>query len=113
MLSQIVTSAIDGLIASWKSEGTHIGDGIALPVKIEASLSRYSPSNEVVRMRIARALTMEASTGCRSDELRELLEARESQDLDDAMKDHLYLLPRFIARAISTMNCPSASPTRI
>ncbi|MFC6306820.1 hypothetical protein E2553_24960 [Paraburkholderia dipogonis] len=89
-LTDLVTSAIEDLLVSWQSESARISDGVALLAKIGGSPLVLKPSNEEVRMRIARALVMEASTGCRSDELRELLYVLESDDLDDEMKGCLH-----------------------
>ncbi|OQS30432.1 restriction endonuclease [Chromobacterium violaceum] len=88
-LSQVMASAIDALIADWESEPVDIGDGLALLTEVKTSTLVFQPSSDAVRTRIVRALVMEASTGCRSDELRELLNAVEPEDLDDELNDRL------------------------
>lgn len=88
-LSQVISPAIDALIAGWKSEPVDIGDGLALLAKVKATTLVLQPSNDEVCARILRALIMEASTGCNSDELRELLNEIEPEDLNDELNGHL------------------------
>lgn len=88
-LFQLMTSAIDGLIASWNSEPADIGDGLALLAEVKTTTLVFQPSNDNVRARIVRALVKEASMGCRSDELRELLNEVEPEDLDDELSNQL------------------------
>lgn len=88
-LFQVAASAIDALISSWESEPADISDGLALLAKVKTTTFVFQPSNDEVRRRIVRALIVEASTGCRSDELRELLNEVEPEDVDDELSDHL------------------------
>ncbi|MEQ8393729.1 MAG: restriction endonuclease [Gammaproteobacteria bacterium] len=89
-LQQVANSAVDALIAAWESEPVDISDGIELLAEIEASLIVFPPPNAALRARVVRALVMEASRGCRSDELHELLNVVEPEDLNDDLKERLY-----------------------
>ena len=88
-LSQIVDTALDVLITDWESTSFDIVDGISLLTKVENSTLAFEPSNDAVRARIVRALIVQASTGCRSGELHELLNAVSTEDLDDELVDLL------------------------
>ncbi len=86
---QIVTSAIDALIAGWRSELANIDDGVALLAKVETSTLSFQPSKTAVRESIIRALFIASASGCGSDELRALLDAVKPGEIDDAMQEHL------------------------
>ena len=88
-LSKVIVSAINALIASWKTEPVDIGDGLALLAKVKTTTLGIQPSNEEVGTRILHALVMEASTGSRSDELRELLNEIEPENLNGELSDGL------------------------
>jgi hypothetical protein len=89
-LAQVAASAIDTLFLSWESEPADIREGVALLGKVKAGKLSFQSSNDAVGVRIVRTLVMTASTGCRSDELRELLDAVDSEDLDGDLEESLY-----------------------
>ena len=82
LLEAVAVSGVERLLAEWETEGVEIIDGVSLLLKVSASKLRFSPSNDEIRKRIITALASEASTGCGSDELREILNAVEPEELD-------------------------------
>jgi hypothetical protein len=90
-LGQVAASAMNILITEWETEVVDMGDGVALLAKIETGSIIHYPSNEKMRSRIVRALVMEASTGCGSQEFCELVMALAAEDLDDELKGDLYI----------------------
>lgn len=81
-ISEIAASAVVALIAGWGEEPPDICDGVALLVRVRRSHLVFKPSKAEVCALIVRALVLEASTGCRSFELHELLVAIEQDDID-------------------------------
>ena len=81
-IAEIAVAGIDKLLADWETEGVDITDGVSLLSKVSMSTLWLSPSNDEIRKKIITALVAEASTGCRSDELREVLHAVEPKELD-------------------------------
>lgn len=81
-LATIAVAQVGKLLADWETEGVEITDGVSLLSKVSISKLQFSPSNDEIRKRIITALASEASTGCGSDELREILNAVEPEELD-------------------------------
>lgn len=88
-LAHVMASALKTLFAHWESERVRIGDGLALLAKVKTSFLAFQPTSDDLCALIIRALVMEASDGCSSDELRELLDGVESEDLDDELNGAL------------------------
>jgi hypothetical protein len=87
--TRTTVSALEALIASWKSERVEIGDGIALLSGVESSAKVFESSRETIHRKIVLALAIEVSTGCRSDELRELLDALDPAAVDQEVDGYL------------------------
>lgn len=81
-LAAVAVAGVGKLLAEWATEGVEITDGVALLSSVSTSKLRFSPSNDEMRKTIIAALVAETSTGCRSDELREILNAVEPDELD-------------------------------
>ncbi|MBD8654854.1 restriction endonuclease [Oxalobacteraceae sp. CFBP 13730] len=81
-LAAVAVAGVGKLLAEWATEGVEITDGVALLSSVSTSKLRFSPSNDEMRKTIITALVAETSTGCRSDELREILNAVEPDELD-------------------------------
>jgi len=96
-ISEVMASAVAALITGWGDEPPDISDGVALLVRVRRSDLVFKPTNAEVCERIIRALVLEASTGCRSYELHELLVALDPSDVDAELyallntATHLYL----------------------
>lgn len=88
-LALVAASAVDKLVANWDSEAPDIDDGVALLARVETSVRIFKPTADAMRKRIIRALVLEASRGCRSDELRELLNAIDPTEVDEELNDLL------------------------
>lgn len=84
-LATAAVTSVDVLLTSWESETADITGGIALASQIIASGLPFRPSAAAVRMKIIGRIIMEASTGCGSDELRELLEAVKGSEITKEM----------------------------
>jgi Restriction endonuclease len=82
-------SALEALISSWESERVEISDGIALLSQVETSAQVFESSSDVICKKIVLALAVEVSTGCRSDELRELLDALDPEAVDQEVDGYL------------------------
>jgi hypothetical protein len=89
-LSSLAVVCVENLLAEWETAHFDISDGIALLSKVGSSKLQFGQSNEAMQKRIVSALTYEASTGCRSDELRDLLSAVDADKLDPEQKDMLH-----------------------
>lgn len=89
-LSTLAVVYLDNLLTQWETTHFEIGDGIALLSKVGASKLQFDQSKDVLRKRIISALVYEAYTGCRSDELRDLLSAVEAKELDPEQTDMLH-----------------------
>lgn len=81
-LAEVAVKGIEKLISDWKTEGADISDGVSLLSSVSTSRLQIFQSKDDMRKRIITALATEASTGCRSDELRELLHMVEPEELD-------------------------------
>jgi hypothetical protein len=85
--SQSISSLILPLYArlqqEWETERPHINDAVDVLRALDGT--RSVTSDELARMKVAieRALLKEASTGCQSDELRELICVIDTSDPDD------------------------------
>jgi hypothetical protein len=90
-LRPIATAAIDQLLQNWETERIDLTEGVALLSKIETSTFVFSPPTDELRKRILDVLALEASGGCRSDELRELLSAIEPEDMTDELAELLQI----------------------
>ncbi|MDP9993847.1 hypothetical protein J2W28_004451 [Variovorax boronicumulans] len=88
-LARIATSAVMALIADWEDAPVDVADGAALLQKLKTCTLYPSLCSAAVRAQIVRALVMEVSTGCRSDEFRALLDAVEPNELDVELTRHL------------------------
>lgn len=88
-LLQVVISAIDAIVAGWVSDSVVISDGIDLVTKISGSSLDFGKPTAEVCKDLLRVLMKEASTGCYSFELRELLVWIDPSDLDDELNDLL------------------------
>jgi hypothetical protein len=88
-LARIATSTIIALIADWENAPIDVADGAALLQKLKTCTLYASLCSAAVRAQIVRALVMEVSTGCRSDEFRALLDAVEPGELDVELTRHL------------------------
>lgn len=80
-LAAVAVAGIGKLIEDWETDGLDITDAISLLSRVSTSRLQFSPSNKEIRKRIITALATEASTGCRSDELRDILNAVEPEEL--------------------------------
>lgn len=89
-LAEVAAFAVSVLFSSWESKTPVIRDGVALLMAVGSSTLKFHPSNDAVHARILRTLAMEASKGCRSDELRELLDAIKSENIDVDLESLLY-----------------------
>lgn len=81
-LSNVAVAGVEKLLADWAGEDADISDGVSLLSRVSASKLPLSQPSDVMRKRLVTALALEASTGCRADELRELLDAVDSEELD-------------------------------
>lgn len=81
-LEAVAVAGVEKLLAEWETEGVEIIDGVSLLFTVSASKLRFPPSNDEMRKRIIAGLVAETSNGCRSDELREILNAVEPEELD-------------------------------
>lgn len=81
-LAAVAVAGVGKLLSDWETEGVEIADGVSLLSRVSTSKLKFSPSNDEIRKRIITALAAEASTGCRSDELREILSVVEPEELD-------------------------------
>jgi hypothetical protein len=88
-LRPIATAAIDQLLQNWETEHIDITEGLALLGKIETSAFVFSSNTDELRKRTLYVLALEASGGCRSDELRELLSVIEPDDTTDELTELL------------------------
>jgi len=88
-LRPIAMAAIDQLLQNWETEQIDITEGLALLGKIETSAFVFSPPTVELRKRTLYVLALEASGGCRSDELRELLSVIEPEDTADELTELL------------------------
>jgi hypothetical protein len=85
--SQAISSLVLPLYArlqqEWETESPHINDAVDVLRALDGTQS--IASDELARMKVAieRALLKEASTGCQSDELRELICVIDTSDPDD------------------------------
>jgi hypothetical protein len=89
MLRPIATAAIDQMLHNWETEHIELTEGVALLGKIETSTFVFPPPADELRKRVLYALALDASGGCRSDELRELLSAIEPDDTNDELAELL------------------------
>jgi hypothetical protein len=87
--TKTTVSALEALISSWESERVEISDGIALLSQVETSAQVFESSSDVICKKIVLALAVEVSTGCRSDELRELLDALDPEAVDQEVDGYL------------------------
>ncbi|NVZ63619.1 restriction endonuclease [Pseudomonas gingeri] len=94
-LFQASVAALNALIVSWESELVDIGSAVELLAKIANSSFVGLSENEGLRSRIIRALVKEASTGCSSDELRDLIVAVKSEKIDKELSADLYTALEF------------------
>jgi hypothetical protein len=90
-LRPIATAAIEQLLQNWETEPIDLTEGVALLRKIETSTFAFSPPADELRKQILDVLALEASGGCRSDELRELLSAIEPEDTTDELTELLQI----------------------
>lgn len=81
-LEAVAVAGVEKLLAEWETEGVDITEGVSLLIKVSASKLRFPPSNDEMRKRLITGLVTETSTGCRSDELREILNAVEPEELN-------------------------------
>ena len=88
-LKHVVAAAVEQLLQDWKTEPIKLTDGVALLDKIGASTFVFPQPTSDLRESILRALATEASYGCRSDELCELLSAIDPEDITDELADRL------------------------
>jgi hypothetical protein len=88
-LRTTATAALDQLMQAWKTEHMDLSEGLALLDKIGTSTFVLSMPTDELRKRTLCALALEASSGCRSDELRELLIAIEPNDTTDELTELL------------------------
>lgn len=75
---RLAAVSIDGvvkLLADWETKHFEITDVVSLLSRVSMSKLKITPSTEEMRKKIIDALATEASTGCRSDELREIMNA--------------------------------------
>jgi Restriction endonuclease len=93
-LRSIASEAVDQLVRSWETEQIDITEGLALLVKIEACKFVFSTRADELRKQILDVLALEASGGCRSDELRELLGVIEPADTTDELTELLQIAAR-------------------
>jgi len=87
--TKTTVSALEALISGWEFEKVEISDGIALLSKVGTSAEVFKSSSDAVCKRIVLALAVEASTGCRSDELRELLSVLDPFSIDEELDAYL------------------------
>jgi len=85
-LAAVAVAAVEKLIVDWKSDPPDISDGVSLLSAVTSSMLQFAPSKGEMRKRIITALAQEATTGCSSSQLRELMSAAEPSDLDDEQK---------------------------
>ncbi|MFZ3117221.1 MAG: hypothetical protein WA159_02790 [Variovorax sp.] len=90
-LCLVAASALEALVTGWESEPADISNGVALLAKVETSTLVFLPPDKALRSNIIRALVMKASTGCRSNELHELLNAITPEDLNKELRDRLHI----------------------
>jgi len=88
-LRQLTVSAVETLLTTWESDPFEIDEGTGILLTVDVSPLVFPAPNDTVRARIVRALVKEASTGCRSDQLRELVLAIEPKDLNDEINSGL------------------------
>lgn len=88
-LAAVAVAGVEKLLSDWESDGVEITDGVSLLSRVSTSKLPFRPTNDKVRMRIISALTAEASRGCRSDELREILNVVNPEDLNAEQTAHL------------------------
>lgn len=88
--ARFVATSLETLIANWVTEAPDLDDGLALLARVGADARVLKSSGEDVRRRIVRALVAEASTGCASDQLRELLNALSTEEIDEELEDLLF-----------------------
>jgi hypothetical protein len=93
-LRPVVKAALEMLLQNAETEPIDITEGVALLRKIEASTFVFSPPTDEIRKQILDALALEASGGCRSDELRELLSVIEPEDTTDELDELLQIAAR-------------------
>lgn len=93
-LSKAIAFALEALIVSWKSESLDIGDSLALLAKVKTTTIFLQPSKDEICMRIVEAIVLEASNGCRSDELRDILIGIAPEDLDTEQYEYLQTATR-------------------
>lgn len=93
-LRLIASEAVDQLVQSWETEHIDITEGLALLGKIETCKFVFSTRADELRKNILDVLALEASTGCRSGELYELLGVIEPADTTDELDELLQIAAR-------------------
>lgn len=88
-LANVAVAAVENLVADWTADPPDITDGVSLLSAVTSSTLRFTPSRDEMRKRIITSLAQEASTGCPSNKLRELLSAVDPDELDAEQKDLL------------------------
>jgi len=82
-ISSLVLSLYARLQHEWETERPHINDGVDVLRALDGTRSVASDDLERMKVAIEQALLKEASTGCQSDELRELICVIDTSDPDD------------------------------
>lgn len=88
-LFRVARAALEDLANSWLSESIDIANGVELLNKVVKSSFVGLSKNTDLRVRIIRALVKEASTGCSSHELRDLLIATSTEEFDEDVDEAL------------------------
>jgi len=79
-IAALITPAYERLIDEWGTERPQINDAVELIRAMDAAVSLPADSISPIRNSVLDAALEEARTGCRSDELRELLGVVDTQD---------------------------------
>lgn len=79
-IAALITPAYERLIEEWATEQPRVNDAIELIRAMDAAVSLPADSVTLMRNVVLDAVLEEARTGCRSDELRELLGVVDTRD---------------------------------
>jgi hypothetical protein len=90
-LAKIAVAEVESLLNIWEQGSVNISEGIGLLSEVEASTQVFSTSTTPLRSRFIQVLVASAATGCRSDELCELINTVPFEDRDQGFNDGIRL----------------------
>lgn len=88
-LKDLARTTVQQLLGTWETEHFDVSDGVSLLGRIAASPFVFPAPIDELRKRFLHELARQAGTGCRSDELRELINEIEPEDSTDELNELL------------------------